>query len=92
MSSVVLVLVLTVALMLGVTGALAVMTGRIALPWVRKGVEQPRLWGAGALLLAASLAVAWLVPFRGQSLLLPAGLVLVWRARGRRPREAPRAR
>ncbi|MGW2702586.1 hypothetical protein [Streptomyces sp. NPDC001340] len=78
------------ALILCVTGVLAVTTGRIALPWVRKGVKQPRVWGAGALLIAASLTAAWLVPFRGQSLLMLAGLVLTWRAQGWRHRETPR--
>ncbi len=80
MSSVVLPVVLVVALILGVTGVLAMTTGHIALPWVRKKVKQPRIWGAGTLLIAASLTAAWLVPFHGQSLLMLAGLVLIWRA------------
>ncbi|AWE51239.1 hypothetical protein DC008_17070 [Streptomyces nigra] len=80
MSSVVLPVVLVVALILGVTGVLAMTTGHIALSWVRKKVKQPRIWGAGTLLIAASLTAAWLVPFHGQSLLMLAGLVLIWRA------------
>ncbi|MFF1835045.1 hypothetical protein ACFVXE_12700 [Streptomyces sp. NPDC058231] len=92
MSSVVLVIILVMALILGVTGALAMTTGRIAFPWVRKGVKQPRVWGAGALLIAANLAAAWLVPFHGQSLLMLAGLLLIWRAQGWGHRETPRAK
>lgn len=90
MSSVVLVITLVMALILGVTGVWATTAGHIALPWVRKGVKLPRVWGAGALLIAASLTAAWLVPFRGQSLLMLAGLVLIWRAQGWRHRETSR--
>lgn len=68
-SPVVLGLILVTALILTVTGVLAMTTGRIALPWLRKGVKQPRVWGAGTLLIAASLTATWLVPFHGQSLL-----------------------
>ncbi|MET7610028.1 hypothetical protein ABZX97_02830 [Streptomyces seoulensis] len=89
MATVVLVLVLALALILTVTGVLAMTTGRIALPWVRKGVTRPRVWGAGTLLIAASLAATWLVPFRGQSLLMLVGLALIWRAQSRRHREPP---
>ncbi|MDX2591968.1 MULTISPECIES: hypothetical protein [Streptomyces] len=87
MSSIVLAMIVVMVLLLSVTGVLAMTTGRIALPWVRKGVKRPRLWGAGALLIAASLTMAWLVPFRGQSLLMLAGLLLTWRAQGWRHRE-----
>ncbi|BDH07507.1 hypothetical protein HEK131_47340 [Streptomyces seoulensis] len=89
MSPVVLVLILVMALTLTVTGLLAMTTGRIAFPWVRKGVKQPRVWGAGTSLIAASLTATWLVPFHGQSLLMLAGVALTWRAQGRRHRKTP---
>ncbi|MFF3354951.1 hypothetical protein ACFYWN_20375 [Streptomyces sp. NPDC002917] len=93
MSSVILVAVLMMALILGVTGLLAMVTGRIAFPWVRRGAKQPRVWGAGALLIAANLATAWLVPnFHGQSLVGMAGLGLICWAQGWRRRETPRAK
>ncbi|MET8580972.1 hypothetical protein ABZX39_08785 [Streptomyces collinus] len=90
MSSAFAAIILVMALILCVTGVLAMTTGRVALPWVRKGVKQPRVWGAGALLIAASLTAAWLVPFHGQSLLMLAGLALTWWAQGWRHRETPR--
>lgn len=85
--SVVLVVILVMALTLCVIGVLAMTTGRVALPWVRNGVKQPRVWGAGTLLIAAGLTAAWLVPFRGQSLLTLAGLVLTCWSQGWRHRE-----
>lgn len=92
MSSVFFVFIRVLALTLGVAGVLAVTTGRITLPWLRRGVKQPRVWGAGSLLVAASLAATWLVPFRGQSLLMLAGLMLIWRSQGWGHRKAPQAK
>lgn len=56
-------------------------------------LDWPWLWGAGALLIAASFTTAWLVvPFHGQSLLMLAGAVLIRRGEGWGHRETPRAK
>ncbi|GAA3054324.1 hypothetical protein [Streptomyces glomeratus] len=38
-------------------GVLALTTGRMIVPWQRGRVPRPRLWGSGALLLAAGFVV-----------------------------------
>ncbi|CAL9398535.1 hypothetical protein [Streptomyces sp. Tu 3180] len=77
MSTFVLAVGLVMALVLGAAGAVALVTGRIVLPWFRDGVSRPGLWGAGALLLAGGLAAAHLMPFGGNMPLVLGGLVLV---------------
>ncbi|MFE9862621.1 hypothetical protein ACFYPZ_07580 [Streptomyces sp. NPDC005506] len=65
------------ALMMGVAGVLAMATGRIAFPWLRGKVTRPGVWGAGALLLAATLATAQFVSFGVRTALGVSGLVLI---------------
>ncbi|CAL9622864.1 hypothetical protein SUDANB176_05885 [Streptomyces sp. enrichment culture] len=68
---------LVMALVLGAAGAVALVTGRVVLPWFRGSVGRPGLWGAGALLLAGGLAAGRLMPFGGNMPLVLGGLVLV---------------
>lgn len=79
------------ALMIGVAGVLAMATGRIAFPWLRGKVSRPGLWGAGALLLAATLATAQLVPFGVRTVIGLSGLVLIGLGYVRGRREMPPA-
>lgn len=49
------VLALLLIATLAVTGMTALTTGRMLIPWLRRSVTRPRMWGAGALLLAVGL-------------------------------------
>ncbi|MEV6399667.1 hypothetical protein AB0M39_33620 [Streptomyces sp. NPDC051907] len=62
-----------------VTGLTAITTGRLLVPWLRRTVARPRMWGTGALLLAVGLA-----KHDGPFLIL-AGFVLVILAQLLRP-------
>ncbi|MFF9218351.1 hypothetical protein [Streptomyces viridosporus] len=68
---------LVMALVLGVAGSVALVTGRVALPWLRGSTNRPRLWGVGALLLAGGLAGARLMPFEVDALLVLSGLAFM---------------
>ncbi|MFF8861439.1 hypothetical protein ACF08B_05240 [Streptomyces sp. NPDC015139] len=74
------------ALMTAVAGVLAVATGRMMFPWLRGKVGRPGVWGAGALLLAATLATAPFVSFGVRTAVGLSGLALLGLgyARGRR--------
>ncbi|MFJ3336823.1 hypothetical protein [Streptomyces sp. NPDC086766] len=52
-----LVAVAVVVVLYAVAGVLAVTTGR-AVPWQRGYILRPRLWGSGALLFGAGMALA----------------------------------
>ncbi|MBL3668594.1 hypothetical protein JL475_21895 [Streptomyces sp. M2CJ-2] len=65
------------ALVLGAAGAVALVTGRIVLPWFQGGVSRPGLWGAGALLLAGGLAATRRMPSGGNMPLVLVGLSLM---------------
>ncbi|AWL39626.1 hypothetical protein [Streptomyces halstedii] len=68
---------MVMALTLGVVGTVTLATGRVAVPWLRKGVGRPGVWGAGVMLLAAGIAAARVVPFEADMALMLGGLVLV---------------
>ncbi|MFF9218350.1 hypothetical protein [Streptomyces viridosporus] len=68
---------LVMALVLGVAGSVALVAGRIVLPWFRDSVSRPGLWGAGALLLAGGLAATPAMPFGGNMPLILVGLSLM---------------
>lgn len=79
------VLVLT----LGVSGVLAAVTGRVALPWLRGSVRRPGAWGAGALLLAVGLMAGRLAPVAVQLPLMLGGVVLILLGQILGPRKTP---
>ncbi|WP_081236914.1 hypothetical protein [Streptomyces viridosporus] len=68
---------LVMALVLGVAGAVALVTGRVVLPWLRGSVSRPGLWGVGALVLAGGLATARLTPVEVYVPLFLGGAVLI---------------
>ncbi|MCG3042823.1 hypothetical protein ACLIYM_23415 [Streptomyces fenghuangensis] len=76
------------AVALGVAGVLALATGRLLFPWLRRSVRRPGTWGAGALLMALSLAVGRWVPSGIHLPLMLGGLVLVLLAQTGRARGA----
>ncbi|CAL9481325.1 hypothetical protein SUDANB106_03073 [Streptomyces sp. enrichment culture] len=76
------------AVALGAAGASALATGRLLFPWLRRSVRRPGVWGAGALLMAASLAVGRWVPPGIHIPLMLGGLVLVLLAQTGRARGA----
>ncbi|WP_329228061.1 hypothetical protein OG488_10450 [Streptomyces sp. NBC_01460] len=65
------------ALTLGVVGMVALVTGRVAVPWLRNSVGRPGIWGGGVMLLAAGVAAARVLPFEADMSLILGGLVLV---------------
>jgi hypothetical protein len=79
------------ALVLGAAGLLALMTGRVAFPWLRSSVGRPGIWGAGALLLAGGVAAARIMPFEINVPLVLSGLVLMGLAQMLGRRRADRA-
>lgn len=70
---------LAVALALAVAGGLALVTGRVLFPWLRRSVRRPGLWGAGNVLLAGAMtgAVAGTPALWPCAALAVAGLVLI---------------
>ncbi|MEU5158592.1 hypothetical protein AB0G74_03125 [Streptomyces sp. NPDC020875] len=90
MSELFLIISIVMALVLGVAGVIALVAGRVVLPWNGK-VRQARVWGAGALLAAVGLATARLVTYEVTVPLLLGGLLLQFLAEffgGRRARQA----
>ena len=91
MSTFFLVLGMALALVIGWAGALAVATGKVTFPWLRRSVHRPRLWGVGSLLMAVALATVRVTSFPYFPLSMLAGLVLIGLAQFLGPREARRA-
>jgi peptidoglycan/LPS O-acetylase OafA/YrhL len=52
-----LVAVVAMVVLYAAAGVLAITTGRVA-PWQREYIPRPRLWGFGALLFGAGMALA----------------------------------
>lgn len=77
MSMFFLIISMMMALMLGVVGTVTLATGRVAVPWLRRGVGRPGVWGAGVMLLAAGIAAARGMSFEADMALMLGGLVLV---------------
>ncbi|MCX5124615.1 hypothetical protein [Streptomyces sp. NBC_00347] len=77
---------IAVALGFGTVGILTIVTGRVVIPWLRRSVRRPVVWGAGTLLMAGALAVAPVLPFAVFVPLLMAGVALVGFSQVARPR------
>ncbi|MFF1504850.1 hypothetical protein ACFVZR_34580 [Streptomyces sp. NPDC058316] len=82
---------MVMALVLGVVGVLAVVTGRVVLPWLNSSVRRPGVWGAGALLLAGAVGGARIMPFEVNVPLMLGGLVLMGLAQVLGSRESRQA-
>ncbi|MFG2593680.1 hypothetical protein [Streptomyces sp. NPDC048438] len=67
---------MVMALTLGVVGMVTLVTGRVAVPWLRNSVGRPGIWGAGVMLLAAGVAAARVMPFGADMSLMLGGLAL----------------
>ncbi|MGW2276231.1 hypothetical protein [Streptomyces yangpuensis] len=48
---------IALALGFGTVGVRTVVTGRVVLPWLRRSVRRPVVWGVGTLVIAGALAV-----------------------------------
>ncbi|MFJ1674982.1 MULTISPECIES: hypothetical protein [unclassified Streptomyces] len=68
---------MVMALTFGVVGMVTLVTGRVAVPWLRNSVGRPGVWGAGVMLLAAGVAAARVMPLGANMSLMLGGLVLV---------------
>ncbi|MEU9620937.1 hypothetical protein [Streptomyces sp. NPDC048155] len=68
---------MVMALTFGVVGMVTLVTGRVAVPWLRNSVGRPDVWGAGVMLLAAGVAAARVMPLGANMSLMLGGLVLV---------------
>ncbi|CAG6395017.1 hypothetical protein NMG29_03140 [Streptomyces cocklensis] len=91
MAALVLVVDMVVAVAFGVVGVLALATGRVVVPWLRRTVRRPALWGAGALLVSGALAGAHVMPYQVDVPLMLGGLALIGAAQilgSREPRRA----
>ncbi|MFB6989337.1 hypothetical protein [Streptomyces sp. NPDC056304] len=82
---------MVMALVLGVVGVLALVTGRVVLPWLSSSVRRPGVWGAGALLLAGAVGGARIMPFEVNVPLMLGGLVLMGLAQVLGSRESRQA-
>ncbi|MFF8402574.1 hypothetical protein ACF1AB_36270 [Streptomyces sp. NPDC014846] len=80
------------ALMMAVAGVPALATGRMVFPWLRGKVARPGVWGAGALLLAVTLATAPFVSFGVRTAVGLSGLALLGPGYARGRRATPPAR
>ncbi|MFB6518464.1 hypothetical protein [Streptomyces sp. NPDC056401] len=78
---------IVVALGFGTVGVWTITTGRVALPWLRRSVRRPIVWGVGTLVMAGALAGAPALPFTVFVPLLMAGVALVGIAQVSRPRK-----
>ncbi|MFJ2913757.1 hypothetical protein ACIO8F_31045 [Streptomyces sp. NPDC087228] len=68
---------MVMALTFGVVGMVTLVTGRVAVPWLRNSVGRPGVWGTGVMLLAAGVAAARVMPLGANMSLMLGGLVLV---------------
>ncbi|MFJ4575550.1 hypothetical protein ACIP4W_29890 [Streptomyces sp. NPDC088846] len=68
---------MVMSLTFGVVGMVTLVTGRVAVPWLRNSVGRPGVWGAGVMLLAAGVAAARVMPLGANMSLMLGGLVLV---------------
>lgn len=72
-----LVIIALAALGLAAMGALALITDRVPVARLGRSVTRPRLWGAGALVLAVAIGTVRFLPVQVDVPLLLAGLALV---------------
>ncbi|MFE9923693.1 hypothetical protein ACFYQA_19560 [Streptomyces sp. NPDC005774] len=79
------------ALVFGVVGVLALVTGRVVLPWLSSSVRRPGIWGAGALLSAGAVATARIMPFEVNVPIMLGGFVLIGLAQVLGSRESRQA-
>ncbi|MFJ9551308.1 hypothetical protein [Streptomyces erythrochromogenes] len=77
---------IAVALVVGTAGVWTIVTGRVVLPWLRRSVRRPVVWGVGTLVMAGALAGAPALPFTVFVPLLMAGVALVGFAQVSPPR------
>ncbi|MCM1969532.1 hypothetical protein [Streptomyces sp. G1] len=77
---------IAVALGVGTVGVWTIVTGRVVLPWLRRSVRRPVVWGVGTLVMAGALAGAPALPFTVFVPLLMAGVALVGFAQVSPPR------
>ncbi|MEW2138906.1 hypothetical protein AB0892_20305 [Streptomyces sp. NPDC005409] len=77
---------IAVALGFGAVGVWTMVTGRVVLPWLRRSVRRPAVWGVGTLVMAGALAGAPVFPFTVVVPLLMTGIALVGFAQVSRPR------
>ncbi|MFG2408081.1 hypothetical protein ACGFR8_27825 [Streptomyces brevispora] len=68
---------MVMALTLGAVGMVTLVSGRVAVPWLRNSVGRPGVWGAGVMLLAAAIAAARVMPFGANMSVMLGGVVLV---------------
>ncbi|RVU19546.1 hypothetical protein EOT10_29090 [Streptomyces antnestii] len=62
--------------LVAVSGVVAIRTGRVLPPWVGRRVLRPRLWGAGAIVMALGMAVPSLYPVAHSDMAIDAVFVV----------------
>ncbi|BAU85245.1 hypothetical protein SLA_4357 [Streptomyces laurentii] len=72
-----LVVVALAALALAVAGVRALVNDRVPVAWLGRNVTRPRMWGAGAVLMAGAIGTVRFLPAGVDVPLLLAGLALV---------------
>ncbi|MGW0393504.1 hypothetical protein ACWDYJ_21955 [Streptomyces sp. NPDC003042] len=77
---------IVVALGFGTVGVWTIVTGRVVLPWLRRSVRRPVVWGVGTLLMAVVLAAAPALTFTVFVPLLMVGVAVVGFAQVSGPR------
>ncbi|WP_137988795.1 hypothetical protein [Streptomyces vilmorinianum] len=75
MSTFLLIVTLPLAALFAAAGLYALTTARMPLPWLRRSVHRPRLWGAGSLVMAVAVGTLRITPFEVGMTLILAGLV-----------------